>query len=527
MLHSQKTDNLHIKLRAVIAEQKLMIGDQAKAIEHKDTIISQLEERIQLLSILKFGRSSEKYVLDNDLQMSLFDEDELAGCYVNPDELEDEEEPDQKGTEVAGHTRKNKGKRKPLPDCLPRVRMEYQLPKEELVGPNGEIYTKIGEDISEQVDIIPQQVQVTQHARFKYAVANHEELGVKIAPMPNQVIPKSIASPGLLAHIAQSKYQYHLPLYRQEEIWKSLDIHLPRNSICRWMLRVGELVAPLIEYQLEEMKLHNHMHIDETTVTVVKDSNKKADASSHKGYMWAYVNALGVVYDYQSSRSGSILPIMLENFEGTAQSDAFSGYSILGKTDRITSVGCFAHATKAAGKNKASPTADKAIKIIAKLYKIEKHIKDNGFNTNERYKYRQKYSIPILKELYDFLIEKKPKVPPKSLIGKAINYSLNNWQALYAYTSSGLTSIDNNAAERAIKPFVIGRKNWLFCGNTRSAKAAANIYSLIESAKIHNLKVFDYLKFVFENIQDADTPRKLEQLLPVYACDKLPKMSDP
>jgi transposase len=271
-----------LKECVISLEEKLSVQDHKLSIQDqrlldKDKQIAFMEEEIRLLRIQKFGRSSEQYITPN--QLSLFDEKES-----DIPEMEDEPET----VEVPGHTRKsNRGKRQPIPENLERVRIEYKLDGAELMGPDGEQYIKIGESISEQLDIVPAEVRVLQHVRFKYAVKNKEELGVKTAPITNQAIPKSMASSGLLAHMAQAKYCHHLPLYRQEMIWRSLDVFIPRNSMCRWMLRLGEKCRPIVDELLEQIKSQKHLHIDETTVTVIDDKNKKADSisPSHNGYM--------------------------------------------------------------------------------------------------------------------------------------------------------------------------------------------------------------------------------------------------
>ena len=532
--------DLSTQFQEELLKAKEIISQQDHTITKQDHTITILEERVRLLLANRFARSSETYVDPNINQGSLFDEAELAE--LNPDDMVAD---DQKTIEVPAHKRTvNRGKRIALPDYLPRLRVDHELPAEELVGPSGEIFEKIGEIITEQLDIIPAEVQVIENVCFKYAVKGKEELGIKTAKIPKQPIPKSIATSGLLAHVATSKYCYHLPLYRQEQIWQSLDVRLPRNTLSRWMISMGEQAQELVDYLMEEIKLDGYVHADETPVVVLEkkppDKNTKQSIKiqnliqtdkKHKGYMWLYTNSKGAVFDYQTTRGGEHPARMLEEFTGYLQTDAYSGYDQFLSSKTIQLVGCFAHARryfvdvrKAAGKKKKTPTVDYVCKLIGKLYKLEDLAKDEKMGTSEIYTLRQEKSLPILKKLYDYLIDIKPRVPPKSLLGKAVHYTLNHWTELHRYTDSGILNIDNNPAERKIKPFVIGRKNWLFCGNIRGAKAAANLYSLIESAKLFDLKIFDYLKYVFEHLPLADTPRKLEQLLPQYAQAHVPKM---
>ena len=262
-----------------------MIQKQNTQIANLQKHIASLEDALRLERARRYGRSSEKYVDPNDPQGQLFDEQMLESCWDG-----DPVEPESETKEVAAHRRKvNRGKREKLPEYLERIRVEHTLPESELTGPNGEQFVKIGELISEQLDIIPATVRVIQNVRFQYAVKGQEELGVKVAPQQKQLIPKSMATPGLLAHIATAKYSHHLPLYRQSQIWQSLDIKLSTSSLSRWVLQMGKALQPLVDYQLEDMKQHDHIHADETPLTVLEDKNKaKAKGKSHRGYMWVY-----------------------------------------------------------------------------------------------------------------------------------------------------------------------------------------------------------------------------------------------
>lgn len=506
-----------------VDQQQRQLTDYESKVLHYQQQIDLLQEQLKLAIAKQFGRSSEKLIDPDDPQGKLFDEDELLPTN------DQEDPPEVTEQQVAAHTRQtNRGKRQSLPAYLERVRIEYKLPEHELIGDNGEVYTKIGESISEQLDIIPAQVKVLQHVRYKYAVRTREELGVKIAPITNQSIPKSIASSGLLAHIAQSKYCHHMPLYRQEKIWASLDVNMPRNSMCRWMMQIGALVKPLVKTQFALMKQHQHIHVDETKVLVLKDKHKLTNKKAHQGYMWVYVNKFGTLYDYRPGRHGEHPRELLSDYKGFIQTDGYAGYNGLFDSKDRLSVGCMAHARrkfvdvqKASGKHRDG-IATRTINLIAKLYKLERRAKQQGFNEQAIGVMRKTEAIPILEKIHAYITEKQPTVPPKSGLGKAIAYMLNHWQALRRYTESGMVNIDNNPAERAIRPFAVGRKNWLFCGNERGAEAAANIYSLIESAKYYNLKLFEYLKYIFEQLPEVTDNEQLEKLLPVNAQHYLP-----
>ena len=515
--------------QSLINDQQVQINVQQTTITSLEKHLAFIKEQLRLAIAYRFGRASEKARFSNDAQQSLFDEAELAALMPETDE---QAESEGQTVEVAAHTKRKRGKRTSLPDYLEREEVIYELPESELVTTQGDRYTKIGEEVTEKLDVIPAQVKVIRHIRFKYAVKGKEELGVKIATLPKQLIEKSIASPGLLAHTAVNKFAYHLPYYRQEQIWQACDVIMPCNSLSRWMIQAGEAVAPLVEdYLFEDMLLTHYLHVDETPVTVLQDKDKNPENPSHRGYVWVYVNNVGVVFDYQSSRHGIHPKDKLEAFTGHIQSDAYSGYHGLFTDKKRIALGCMAHARrkftdiqKTGGKKKKHPVADQVVNLMAKLYHIEKIAKDQNLTVDEITQYRQEKAVPILDKLHAYLTAQKPKAPDKSLLGKAIAYSLNHWAALCCYTTHGKLNIDNNPAERAIRPFTVGRKNWLFHGNTRAAKAAANLYSLIETAKIHNLNPFAYLKHVFEKLPRADSPRQLEQLLPYHAREACPHL---
>ena len=380
------------QLNKRILELEGVIKDNRKSLENKDLIIEQLKESLKLALARRFGKSSETYFDANDPQMNLFDEAELGRVIIDNDTGE---------IEVPAHTRKRRGKRKPLPKYLPREIVEHKLPESDLLLENGLKYEVIGTEESEQLDIIPADVKVIKHVRYKYAVKGYEEYGVLTAPIANQAIPKSVASNGLLAHIVQAKYCYHLPLYRQQIIWRELDIDLSRSSMCRWMIQMGEAVEPIVEDIMAQMKALPYIQADETTVTILKDKTKSK--GSHKGYMWLYNNNAGCVYRY-GSRAGQNVKEQLEDYQGYVQSDAYAGYNILFTPDsnRI-SVGCWAHARrkfmdviKALDKDASRGKSHEFIELIGKLYAIEKQARNACLDVDQLKTLRQNQSLPIL-----------------------------------------------------------------------------------------------------------------------------------
>lgn len=487
-----------------------------KALSDKDLIIAKmalriatLEEYVLLDKIKKFGASSER----SPGQGEMFNESELTMVAEKIlAELEQEK------TESKAAPQKKPG-RKPLPADLPRIRIEYDLPESERRCTCGCERTVIGEETSEQLDIIPAKIQVLVHVRKKYACKACEG-SIKITPLPAQPIPKSNASPGLLAHIAISKYQDALPLYRQEVILHRSGIDIPRNTLANWMIKAGTLLQPLLNLLEDQLLAYPVMHCDETTLQVLKEPDKPA---SSKSYMWVRVGGPPTqpirLFHYAPSRSGLVASELLEGYRGYLQTDDYAGYNRVCANNAITQLGCWAHvrrkfieAQKATSATKCSGKADMAVGLIAKLYAIEKSIK--GADIETRYQARQQESVPQLKKIREWLDKTLHGTLPKGLLGKALSYLEKNWNKLTIYTEDGRLSIDNNPAENAIRPFVIGRKNYLFSASVRGATSSANIYSLIETAKANNLEPYTYLRRVFADLPKAMSVDQIEALLP-------------
>lgn len=482
--------------------------------------IDLLEEQILLMRDKHFARSSEQ----SPDQYGFFDEAET----------ESEESAPEVASEIpsdntASTPRKKTSGRRALPAELPRVRREYDLSTEQKTCACGCQLQAIGEDVSEQLDIIPAKIQVIQHVRKKYACKTCES-GVKTAPLPAQPIPKSNASPGLLAQVTVSKYQDALPLARQEKIFHRHGIDLPRNTLANWMIRCGQLAQPLLNLMEDRLRAGPIIQCDETPVQVLKEPDKPPES---KSYMWVRLGGLPdeqvVLYDYHPSRSGEVAGTLLSGFSGYLQTDDYAGYHAVGGEKAITHLGCWAHArrkfieaqkvagssekkTKNTGKQKAPSKADIALNYIGHLYGIERKAK--ALTAEDRYQLRQTESLPVLEKLRSWLDRTLPKALPKSTLGKALSYLDKNWKKLCVYVADGRLRIDNNAAENAIRPFVIGRKNWLFSDTPKGAKASAALYSLIETAKLNGLEPHKYLAAVYSELPQAETVDAIEALLP-------------
>lgn len=383
---------------------------------------------------------------------------------------------------------------------------------------DGRVLSEIGEVTSEQLDIVPATIRVIRHVRKRYAC----DCGqcIKTARLPAQPIPKSMASPGLLAHVTVSKYQDGLPLYRQETILKRIGIELPRATLANWMIKAGTLVQPLINLMRDRLLDYDVVQMDETVVQVLKEAGRRAQT---KSYLWVQrggpPDGRVILYDYDPSRGGAVPERLLADYSGYLQSDGYDGYNAVVAANPIVPLGCMAHArrrfdeaVKAQGKNKRRGKAWRGLALIQKLYRVEKQAR--SMTSDERYAHRFEHATPILTEMRDWLDQVLPQVPPKNATGKALYYLNAQWDKLTRYLEDGRLEIDNNLCENAIRPFVIGRKAWLFSDSVAGVKASANLYSLIETAKAHGLEPYTYLREVFVKLPAATTVGAIEALLP-------------
>ncbi len=468
------------------------------------------EEQLRLSRVKQFSASTEA----SPGQGELFNEAEAAVDTATTDT------PDEACEEIR-YTRK-KPRRKPLPAHLPREEVVHDIPENEKVCAccQGALH-KMGEERSEQLEYIPATLKVIEHVRPKYSCRTCEkeqtQVRIVIAPVPASPIPKSIATPSLLSQIITHKYQYALPLYRQESLFKQYGIDLSRKTLSSWVIKCSDLLKPLIDRLKEQLKEQPVIHADETTVKVITDDKQTS-------YMWLYCSGADapgtgllrniVLYDYQPTRAGQCAVDYLSGYRGYLQVDGYAGY----EQTQATLVGCMAHARrkfveaeKAQQKGKTGK-ANWAINQLQKLYHIEKQLV--GKSSEERYRLRLEKAKPILEDFKAWLDKSIQQVAPKSLIGKAIQYSLNQWDKLTRYLEDGRLSIDNNRAERAIKPFVIGRKNWMFSNTSNGANASAILYSLIETAKANGIDPNKYLTRLLTEIPKRKLGDNLDDLLP-------------
>lgn len=495
------------------------MSSTAEQLEQTIADNAQLQERIALLTEenrwLKaqlFGRSSEKHKapeISPDQVHLAFNEAEAIAATTPFQAVEP--------ITVAAHARKPRGRQR-LPAALPRVDVVHDVPAAERVcAHDGTALVRIGEEISEQLDYQPAQLRILRHVRPKYACPGCQQ-GVRIAPVPNKLLPKAQAAPSLLAHITTAKYVDGLPLHRQEAQFARLGVNLTRATMARWMIEIGQHhVVPIINLLNDELLAAPLVHMDETRLQVLRSD--KPPTSDH----WMWVRAAGppgqriVLFDYDPSRAGSVPTRLLAGFSGILLTDGYEAYDAVVKTQGLVHAGCLAHARRrfedARKVNTDSQSSARlALDLIGQLYSIEHPLKDAA--PAERLAVRMQRSAPIMSRFHAWLNEMAAQVLPQSALGKAVRYTLGQWPKLSHFLAHGEIPLDNNRCENAIRPFVIGRKGWLFSDTPAGAQASANLYSLVETAKANGVEPHAYLTHLYTELPHATTVEHLEALLP-------------
>ncbi|MBZ0104665.1 MAG: IS66 family transposase [Sulfuricella denitrificans] len=506
-----------LKQRLLESERRAT-DSEARAV-NSEARVRHLEEKLQLALARLYGRKTEKHFSPAVEQAELlFDEIEVRA--ESPDSVVDK-------TTVEAHTRRKGGGRKPLPDSLPRVEIVHDLSETAKVCACGTALKRIGEEVSERLELIPAKAQVLREIRPKYACPGCEgtddpKPAVRVADLPPRLLPKSIATPGLLAHIVTSKFVDGLPLYRQSKMLTRHGIELSDGKMSRWLVKVAVACSRLRELFVRQLLSSAVIGVDETHLQVLKEPGRKDSSRS-----WAWVirsmdfEHPGTLFLYSTSRSAQFITETLKDYRGTLVTDGYAGYNELGRREEICHAGCWAHARRkfdeaikgfSGKKRKKGTLAEEALSRIRQLYLIEKQARDQL--PEERLALRQEKALPVLYEFHDWLQAAVPRTPPKGALGEAIAYTLGQWRKLIVYTEDPLIPIDNNLTENAIRPFVIGRKNWLFAGSPAGAQASALFYSLVETARSCGLEPYAYLRELFERLPYAQSDEDLAVLLP-------------
>jgi transposase len=412
--------------------------------------------------------------------------------------------------------------RQQLPAHLPRIEILHDLTEDQKKCPCcGEARQQIGSEVSEQLEFVTASFQVLKHIRHKYACKTCSDgccrcdghAQIEVATRTPQPIEKGLPGPGLLAHVITSKLADHLPLYRLESIFGRYGVDISRSTMCAWMLAAGELAKPLTDLMARRVKQSQVIHTDDTRVPV---QDEQVEGRCKSGRIWAYLGDLNNPYDvyqYTPDRTRAGPQGFLESYKGYLQADAYGGYDGVYHKGDVIEVACWAHARRKFFDARDTDGARSAamLEMVRQLYAVEDEAK--LLNDDARRELRQQKSVPILARIRVWLDEQIKVVLPRSAMALAINYTLNQWDALCRYCEQGHLDIDNNTAERAMKRIAIGRKNWLFAGHDTAAQSHARLYTLIASAQRHGVDPQRYLTSVLAKI--GQTPiSELEQFLP-------------
>ncbi|MES3022005.1 MAG: IS66 family transposase [Pseudomonadota bacterium] len=485
---------------------------QRAAAQAVNEYVVRMVEQAKLARHRLYGASSEQMAA---LQQSLFDEAEALAQGSN----EESEAPQAPSDASDKPFRKAaRGKRAPLPVGLPRVEVVHDVPESERTCPCGSAMVVIGEDVSEQLDIVPMQVRVLRHVRKRYACPGSTHAPVT-ATLPPQPLPKSNASVNFLAMLLVAKFLDGLPLARFEHVLARHGAMVPRQTLARWVIGAAAVLQPVLNLLRDILLDGALIHMDETVVQVLKEPGKAPTSNS---YMWVQTGGPPsqpvILYDYDPSRSSEVPSRLLEGFRGYLMTDGYEAYNAVARGEHVEHLVCWAHArrrfveaARVQPKGKRGK-ADEAIDLIGKLYGIERTWRDG--DDAQRWHARQQHNVPLLAKLRAWLDVTLPTVPSKNKLGEALNYMHKYWPKLARYVERGDLPIDNNRCENAIRPFVVGRKGWLFADTTAGAHASAVIYSLVQTAKANGTEPYQWLCQVLRDLPAASTVEQVEALLP-------------
>ena len=491
------------------------LNESTQTVEQQRELLDKLTHELALMKRWVFGSRRERFGADDPRQKSLFEVTDQPVVDLEAAESEDEPLDDESGDGRTKNKKRRGHGRRPLPQFLPRQRVEHIVDGPELGCPGcGTQREKISEVVSEQLEYIPASLFVVEHVQVTYACQPCQE-HVITADKPPQPIEKGIPGPGLLAHIIAAKYARHMPLYRQEEDLARYGVLIRRSTLAGWMAGAAECLLPLYELMKRWVLASDVLGTDDTPVKVL---DPELD-HTRTGRFWAYVGDdrhRETVYDYTPSRKRDGPKTFLKDYAGVLQADAFSGYDGIyyGSNGKIVEAACGAHARRKfyEARETSPEAAHQALAFFGRLYAIEHDAE--LFSAEARYALRQQKSVPILDELKTWLNDTLVKLRPKTPVAGAIKYCLKNWDALCRFTSDGNIPIDNNRTERALRAQAIGRKNWMFLGSDNGGRTAAVLYSFVASAKRHHLDPEAYLADVLRRLPAITNPLALRDLLP-------------
>jgi transposase len=518
------TDEVTSKVTAQVTE-KLTQTLTAQMTAEFDEKVQRIYEQITLARRRMFGASSEA----SSAQSRLFDEADVlaagsdaAGDHASWDAAklaaaDAGADGSSSGKPAQSSSKPARGKRLPLPAELLRVDVIHEIPESQRLCPCGTPMVEIGADISEQLDIVPMQIRVLRHIRKRYACPSGDHAPLT-APAAAQVLPKSNASHSTIACLIAAKYIDGLPLARLEHVVARAGVRLTRQTMARWVIGTAKALQPLFNLARDTLLSSPLIHMDETPVQVLKEPGRLATT---KSYMWVQSGGPPgkpvTLFDYKPSRSAAVPQELLAGWSGDLMTDGYRGYDAVVAGGGIEHLVCWVHARRRFVEARQVQTkgkrglADEAIEFIAELYRIESMADKQG---GDRLLARQTHSKAVLDQLRTWLDHHRPRVVPKTALGEAMAYLDHYWPKLVRFIERADLPLDNNKAENAIRPFVLGRKAWLFSDTQAGANASALIYSLVETAKANRIEPYLWLKRALDGLPTARTADDFEALLP-------------
>lgn len=506
-LSKSAVTQLAAAMLAQLTEQAERIAQRDREIKFKDAKIERITFELARMKAWKFGAKTEAM---NAEQRRMF-EDTIA---EDEADLEARLQALQGGVDQGSSSKadeKRKPRRQALPEHLRRV--EHHHEPQHTTCACGEAMVRIGEDVSERLDIVPAEFFVHRHIRGKWVCKCCQQLVQE--PVEPQIIDKGVPAAGLLAHTLVARFVDHLPYYRQEQINARSGVHTARSTLAAWAGAAGASLVPLYEAHREFVLSARVLHADETPVSMLDPGAGK----TAKAYVWAYArgehdDTAGVIYDFCAGRGSKYPADFLAEWSGTLTCDDYGGYDVVFRRDGCIEAGCLAHARRKfdeLAKANASAVATLAIQRIARLYKVESQVRDAI--PQERLALRQQHAQPLWDELRAWMRLERARVPDGGGIANALDYSLKRWDALGRFLADGAVSIDNNHIENLVRPWAMGRKAWLFAGSELAGKRAAMVMSLVQSARLHGHDPWQYLKDVLERLL-AQANHRIDELLP-------------
>lgn len=503
-----------VHARQLIERLRAQIQAEQAQLKFEQTRNAALNLELARLKQWRFGRSSESM---DSVQSQLFEAKELAALVA---ESSAEDRAADAARVPAIQRSKRQAKRQALPSSLQRIEHHYEI--EPAVCSQGHALKRIGQDVSEQLDCVPAQFFVHRHIRGKYCCAICQT--ITAASMPAQIIDKGIPAAGLLAQVIIAKHDDHLPLFRQEEIYRRSGAFIARSSMADWIGQCGVQLEPLAQALRQYVLQRAVLHGDETPIKLLNPGAGK----THQAYAWVWRTSdletqsatepesrgRAVIYDFCTSRAGEHARRMLQDFSGVLLTDDYAGYKALYAQGNVREAGCWAHARRKfheAARLNHSQIAQEAVHRIAQLYAIEREVQT--FSADQRLAVRQQRSGPLLEAFKVWLLEQRVLLVKADVTAKAMDYTLRRWAALTLHLGDARIPVDNNAVENAIRPIALGRKNWLFVGSEQAGQRAATLMSLIESAKLNGHDAWAYLKDILTKLPTWPNSR-LHELLP-------------